>query len=632
MATQQGMGGVDLFGMLSELRATLPLWIGKIYQYDGKTFGIRVNGENKERLLFIVEAGRRAHLVAALPPAPENPSGYSMLLRKYLSGGRVLDIRQHGLQRIFELVIGKKDTTFSVIVELFDEGNIVLCDASYTIIKPLRHHRFRDRDVVPGAVYTFPGSGRAAYTGDELREILQASDKDTVRTLAVALMLGGRYAEEVCRRAGVDKRTPAAEAPADALARAYEECLLLAAARGNAVITKTGCWPFPPGDEPVLARFDAFSEALDRFYPPPSVASKEEKPRLSREERIRRQQEEAIVKFDTTVGRLERAVETIYANYTLVSDVISTLSAASHDRSWQEIEAVLRASDNPVARAVVAVHPAESAVDLELDERVTIYVRDNLEANIGRYYEQIKKMKRKKAGAIAAMERTVEPKPVRRKSFATLKPRWYHRFRWCYTSDGVLVLGGRDADQNEELVKRYMEGGDTFVHADVHGASVVILKGQTERMDEVAQFAASYSNAWKAGHFSADVYAARPDQVSKTPEAGEYVTRGSFIVRGERSYFRNTPLGVAIGIQFEPVVAVIGGPVSSVTRRARMWILLKPGTFEPNDIAKKVLRMLREHLNPEEGKGLKNILTAEKVAAFVPPGGSDIEEFHESRV
>jgi uncharacterized protein (DUF2267 family) len=80
------------------------------------------------------------------------------------------------------------------------------------------------------------------------------------------------------------------------------------------------------------------------------------------------------------------------------------------------------------------------------------------------------------------------------------------------------------------------------------------------------------------------------------------------------------------------VVAVIGGPVSSVTRRARMWILLKPGTFEPNDIAKKVLRMLREHLTPEEGKGLKNILTAEKVAAFVPPGGSDIEEFHESRV
>ncbi len=40
------------------------------------------------------------------------------------------------------------------------------------------------------------------------------------------------------------------------------------------------------------------------------------------------------------------------------------------------------------------------------------------------------------------------------------------------------MLGGRDASQNEELVKKYMGGQDLFVHADVHGASVVIVKGK----------------------------------------------------------------------------------------------------------------------------------------------------------
>ena len=69
------------------------------------------------------------------------------------------------------------------------------------------------------------------------------------------------------------------------------------------------------------------------------------------------------------------------------------------------------------------------------------------------------------------------------------------------------------------------------MHADVHGASVVIVKGKTEHMDEVAQFAASYSGAWRSGHFSADVYSVLPPQVSKTPEYGEFVSRGSFIVR-----------------------------------------------------------------------------------------------------
>ena len=91
-----------------------------------------------------------------------------------------------------------------------------------------------------------------------------------------------------------------------------------------------------------------------------------------------------------------------------------------------------------------------------------------------------------------------------------MKKLWYHRFRWFITSDGVVVLGGRDASQNEELVKKYMGGQDLFVHADVHGASVVIVKGKTEHMDEVAQFAASYSGSWRSGHFSADVYTCSP--------------------------------------------------------------------------------------------------------------------------
>ena len=171
-----------------------------------------------------------------------------------------------------------------------------------------------------------------------------------------------------------------------------------------------------------------------------------------------------------------------------------------------------------------------------------------------------------------------------------------------------------------------MEGGDLFVHADVHGGSVVIVKGATEHLDEAVQFAASYSNAWKAGHFTADVYAARPDQVSKTAESGEYVARGAFIVRGERQYFRNVPLGVTIGLAMAPAVAVIGGPPGAITERVKVSVKLLPGQFEPNDTAKKVVRALREKLSEDEWKGLKNALNTEAVAAFVPPGGSDIVE------
>jgi hypothetical protein len=229
------------------------------------------------------------------------------------------------------------------------------------------------------------------------------------------------------------------------------------------------------------------------------------------------------------------------------------------------------------------------------------------------------------------MARTaVSAKKQQRREFVPLKKLWYHRFRWFVTSDGVVVLGGRDAGQNEELVKKYMAGGDLFVHADVHGASVVIVKGKTEHMDEVAQFAASYSGAWRSGHFSADVYSALPSQVSKTPESGEFVSRGSFIVRGERTYYRNVPLAVGIGIMIEPTTAIIGGPPAVIRRKTRTFVELKPGQFEPNDVAKKVLRVLREKFSDDEIKALKGILNTEQVAAFVPPGGSDISGHHES--
>ena len=314
----------------------------------------------------------------------------------------------------------------------------------------------------------------------------------------------------------------------------------------------------------------------------------------------------------------------IYENYQFVAQVISSLDAASKRLSWQEIEHHLCDTSTADAKRIVAFYPDEAAVEIDIGKKMKIFVHDSVEQNAGRYYDVIKKFRKKKEGALAAMKTVKPKKKIIRHDIIPMKKLWYHRFRWFVTSDGIVVLGGRDASQNEELVKKYMTGGDLFVHADVHGASVVIVKGKTEKMDEVAQFAASYSGAWRSGHFSADVYSAQPNQVSKTPQAGEFITRGSFIVRGERTYYRNVSLAVGIGLVLEPQAAVIGGPPAVIRSRTKAFAELKPGQYEPNDVAKKVLRLLKQSISPDEEKLLKGILNTETVAAFVPPGGSDI--------
>jgi len=631
MATAQGLSGIDVRALVTEWERLLPLWVDKAYEVAPGTILLRFKGKEHGRHALVIEPPVRAHLTWHEVAVPKTPSAFAMLLRKYLSGGRVLSVRQHGIQRIVIFDIGKGDRLYHLVIELFDRGNIVLCASDWTIIQPFRRLHFREREIVAGAAYTLPPEGPATAGPEEFARFLAGESRDIVRALAVGAMLGGAYAEYLCRKAGIDKKTEAGKAGAGPLYTGVENLLKRASEGIAPVITKDSCLPFPldEGGTPAAAA-PGFNQALDTFFPPPAppggeeVTRKEEKAR--RDDHIRSRQQEAVKKFEEKIAACERAVEALYSHYTLVSEILEALRKARETRSWQEIEALVRGAKSGPATRIVAVYPGRGAVDIDLGERVTLTVGESIEANAAAYYEEIKKYRRKIAGAQAAMERAVQKKERRTVRAAAGKKRWYHRFRWFITSDGVLVVGGRDASQNEELVKKYMEGSDLFVHADVHGASVVIVKGKTGKMDEVATFAASYSGAWKSGHLAADVYCVAPSQVSKTPESGEYVSRGSFIVRGERRYFRNVPLGIAIGLRKEPEPEVIGGPPAAVQAYAPLSVMLVPGRFEPNDAAKKALRALREKLSPDEQREYKKILTTEAVAAFVPAGGSDIME------
>jgi predicted ribosome quality control (RQC) complex YloA/Tae2 family protein len=60
------------------------------------------------------------------------------------------------------------------------------------------------------------------------------------------------------------------------------------------------------------------------------------------------------------------------------------------------------------------------------------------------------------------------------------------------------VIGGRDQQQNELIVKRYMRPGDIYVHADIQGASSIVIKNPTgepvppKTLNEAGSMAVSY--------------------------------------------------------------------------------------------------------------------------------------------
>ncbi|KKG22551.1 ribosome rescue protein RqcH, partial [Methanosarcina sp. 2.H.T.1A.15] len=329
--------------------------------------------------------------------------------------------------------------------------------------------------------------------------------------------------------------------------------------------------------------FDSFNTALDEFFGKKSLeqvaevkeAEKKEKT-LGVYERRLLQQEESLVKFEKEIEKNNLLAEIVYANYQIIEELFSVLNGArAKGYSWDEIRSILKQAKKavPAAQMITNIDQKTGTVTVELDGKsVNLDIRKTVPQNAQEYYEKVKKFTKKREGALKAIEDTrkamakkaaAKAAKAGRKLQASRKKHWYDRFRWFVSSDGFLVVGGRDADTNEEVFKKYMEKRDIVFHTQTPGAPLTVIKTGGEEvpestLQEVAQFAVSYSSLWKAGQFSGDCYWIKAEQVTKTPESGEYLKKGAFVIRGERNYFKDVPLGVAVGLELKGETRVIG--------------------------------------------------------------------------
>tara|TARA_Y100000768_G_scaffold378095_1_gene352116 strand:+ start:44 stop:1522 length:1479 start_codon:yes stop_codon:yes gene_type:complete len=128
-----------------------------------------------------------------------------------------------------------------------------------------------------------------------------------------------------------------------------------------------------------------------------------------------------------------------------------------------------------------------------------------------------------------------------------IKNRWFQQYRWFYTSNNHLVICGKNSTQNEEIVKKHMTSNDIYMHSTVSGCGSTIIKKSNDKditpsdLEQSASFLICFSNAWK-DKTPDSVFWVKSEQVSKTPPTGEYIQKGSFIIRGERNFIYRTEL------------------------------------------------------------------------------------------
>jgi hypothetical protein len=79
--------------------------------------------------------------------------------------------------------------------------------------------------------------------------------------------------------------------------------------------------------------------------------------------------------------------------------------------------------------------------------------------------------------------------------------------------------------------------------------------------------------------------------VSKTPQSGEFLPKGAFVIRGKRNHYR-CKLEIAVGeITIDDTIKIMAGPVESVKARAEKFVILQSGVMKKNVIAKKLAKI-----------------------------------------
>src|SRR2546426_606274 len=227
--------------------------------------------------------------------------------------------------------------------------------------------------------------------------------------------------------------------------------------------------------------------------------------------------------------------------------------------------------------------------------------------------------------AIAATRTEIESaqakaiKVAKRPRVKATKSMWFEAYRWTISSAGHLILGGRDARTNDQLVKKHLKEGDRYAHADVHGAPSTVIKDGAKANEvtlrEACEFALAYSKAWSSGLSSGSAFWVLPEQVSKQAESGEFLPRGGFVVRGKRNYVHDSPVQMAVGeVEIEGAREVMGGPMNTVGSRSTRYGVLRPGEMDRDRL---VARLAKAFEVPEE-----------EVSRVLPSGGFAVIRVH----
>ena len=559
-----------VFGLSSELVGSK---VVNVYDIAGKLFLIKFSAGN----VLLIESGLRFHLTEFQRNKAQIPSGWTMNLRKLLKGKTLERIEQVGADRVVMLGFGQ----VVIILEMYSKGNIVVCDSDLRVLMLLRSFEFaQETQVADETSGTMVGKNLVyplAVAARVMQPILPYDENEPINVKNLSKIVPFAHMgllKQACAVSG--SGIGACVAFCERVWESAKTCVGGYVCGGE--FGPSGC--YHTCDKCV--QFPTFSKAVDQFFSAREQSGDSDKLEsqrralFSRVEKIKSDQTRRIEELEIEQTTLWRKANVLEDNLQVASLALQLVNVlVSKKMAWGEIRQAIKTQGelgHSIASQVGELDFSRNKMELLIgNESVWLDLGLNAPLNVAHLHalrksQQLKLERTRQHAAHAIREAESKWKAdmckfddsvARDRNLAKVRRRfWFVKFHWFITSEGFLVIAGRDATQNESIYKKHLERGDAYVHADIHGAASVVVKlGNLApaitpiSLAEAGQFSLCLSSAWSS-KIVTSAWWVRADQVSKTAPTGEYLVTGSFMIRGRKNFLPPTRLELGIGVLF----------------------------------------------------------------------------------
>lgn len=374
---QYQLSAFDLHFLIKELKETLlNARADKVFQPSKKDFLFTFHVPGKGKHMLKVMLPNVMYMTEFKEEMPTHPLHFCLFLRKHLSGAFLRDIRQFGFERVVDFVFETKEKELHLIMEFFSKGNIVLTNSDLNIKSLLETQNWKDRTLRGNVKYEYPKREHnpLIMTFEEFSECVENSDKEgIVKTLALDLGLGGRYAEEICYRAGVDKNKFYVQEEDNnklfsELEKFRNEPLCPKVIYENEEPKTIIPVDLKSIDTTNSKKFETFNSALDNVFATVKIEVEKgkklapfEKEKRKIEAQIK-QQEEHIKKLQEEVEENQIKGEVLYNNYQVVEPLLNDLNKIIKKYPQKEIKEKLKGHET-----VKDINFKDKKVSIEID-------------------------------------------------------------------------------------------------------------------------------------------------------------------------------------------------------------------------------------------------------------------------